>query len=133
MKPLTLIVPAALLVLFACAPESESVGRNLYMDYCTGCHGRDGSGGGPLAEGLDIAPADLTRISERNGGVYPTAKVMSVIDGYTRAGAGNIVMPEFGVELQAGPLVMYDSGDGLPTPTPAKLVALADYLRTIQR
>ena len=61
------------------------------------------------------------------------ARVMSVIDGYSRARDGNVTMPEFGIDLQAGPLVLYDSGDGRRTPTPSKLVALAEYLRTIQR
>jgi hypothetical protein len=31
-----------------------------------------------------------------------------------------------------GDLVPYDGGDGIPTPTPVRLVALAEYLRTLQ-
>jgi hypothetical protein len=58
---------------------------------------------------------------------------MSTIDGYTRSRAGNTVMPEFGIDLQAGPLVYIDTGDGTKTPTPSRLVALAEYLRSIQR
>ncbi len=126
---------AALLpiVLLACAPQPEAVGKTLYLDYCTACHGPAGRGDGPAAAGLDRPVPDLTLIAQRNGGTFPTARVMSVIDGYTRVREGNVTMPEFGADLQAGPLVMYDSGDGRPVPTPSKLVALAEYLGSIQR
>lgn len=117
----------------ACAPQPEAVGRNLYADYCVACHGEGGRGDGPLAGDLDRAVPDLTLIEARNGGTFPTAEVMSVIDGYTRIREGNATMPEFGADLQAGPLIPYDSGDGRLTPTPARLVALAEYLKTIQR
>ena len=61
------------------------------------------------------------------------AEVMSVIDGYTRRTAGNVTMPEFGADLQAGDLVLVDTGDGIVTPTPERLVALAEYLESVQR
>lgn len=127
------VLPAAALLLLACAPKPETEGRALFEDFCTSCHGDTGRGDGPAALSLDRPVPDLTKIAERNGGTFPTARVMSVIDGYTRAREGNVVMPEFGIELQAGPLVLYDSGDGRPSPTPSKLVALAEYLKSIQR
>ena len=58
---------------------------------------------------------------------------MSQIDGYRRARAGDVVMPEFGAALQAGELVLFDTGDGIVSPTPERLVDLALYLRSIQR
>lgn len=131
--PLTGMALAAAAAIAACAPQPENVGRDLYMDYCTGCHGDTGRGDGPAAADLDRAPSDLTLIAERNGGTFPSAGVMSAIDGYTRVREGNVTMPEFGIELQAGPLVLYDSGDGKPSPTPSKLVALSEYLKSIQR
>ena len=127
------LAPAALLVAAACAPPPEMLGRSLYRDYCIDCHGRTAEGDGVLAAGLDGPVPDLTLIASRNGGTFDRAEVMSTIDGYTRAREGAIVMPEFGLDLQAGPLVLYDSGDGMPTPTPSKLVALAEYLETLQR
>lgn len=134
MRPaLALIAGALPLTLLACAPEPETVGKTLYLDYCTACHGSSGRGDGPVATDLDRPVPDLTLIARRNGGTFPTADVMSVIDGYTRVREGNVTMPEFGAELQAGALVMYDTGDGRPVPTPSKLVALAEYLETIQR
>ncbi len=121
------------LSLAACAPEPQVTGRALYDQYCVSCHGAEGRGDGPAAAGLARRPADLTGISARNGGVFPLVRVMSVIDGYTRRGDRTSVMPELGAALQEGPLVMVDTGDGVATPTPGNLVALAEYLRTIQR
>jgi mono/diheme cytochrome c family protein len=134
MKKMLMIVAAALpVILVACAPQPETVGKSLYQSYCTACHGPAGQGDGPLAADLDRPVPDLTQIAARNGGTFPTARVMNTIDGYTRVREGNVTMPEFGADLQAGPLVMFDSGDGRPVPTPANLVALAEYLRTLQR
>ena len=89
--------------------------------------------GGPAAAGLARKPADLTGISERNGGAFPLAQVISTIDGYTRAEKGQLTMPEFGVMLEDQPTVMVDTGDGILTPTPEPLLALAEYLRTLQK
>ncbi len=58
---------------------------------------------------------------------------MSTIDGYTRRSDRASVMPELGVVLQEGPLVLVDTGDGIMTPTPANLVALANYLESLQK
>ena len=74
---------------------------------------------------MNISPKDLTRISVRNGGTFPTTRVLSNIDGYARSDMDGPGMPEFG-ELMSGDLVPYDSGDGIETPTPRKLVALAN-------
>lgn len=129
----TLAIAAAGTLLSACAPERQVSGRALYADYCASCHGAEGRGDGPAAAGLGKRPADLTGISARNGGVFPMVRVMSVIDGYTRRGDRSSVMPELGAALQEGPLVMVDTGDGVMTPTPANLVALANHLESLQQ
>ena len=129
----TLYILVILMALSACVAAPKAVGKRLYNDNCTGCHGQNGIGDGPLSADLETPVPDLTLISSRNGGVFPMAQVMSTIDGYTRSRAGNTVMPEFGIDLQAGPLVYIDTGDGTKTPTPSRLVALAEYLRSIQR
>lgn len=130
---MAVLAPGLALGLAACAPERQVSGRALYQDYCVACHGASGRGDGPAAAGLPRRPADLTGIAARNGGVFPMVRVMSVIDGYTRRGDRASVMPELGVALQEGPVVLFDTGDGVATPTPAKLVALAEYLRTLQK
>jgi len=40
-------------------------------------------------------------------------------------------MPAF-ADLVDGDLVPFDGGDGIMTPTPVRLVQLAEYLRSIQ-
>lgn len=117
----------------ACTPAPDVTGRALFQDYCARCHGPSGRGDGPAAAALAHRPADLTGIAARNGGVFAMVRVMSVIDGYTRRGDRASVMPELGAVLQEGPLVLVDTGAGVMTPTPANLVALAEYLRGLQR
>ena len=118
----------------ACAPQARqpAVGRALYQTYCQTCHGDSGKGNGPTAATLSKHPADLTRIAARNGGVFSLAKVMSTIDGYTRKNDHGSIMPEMGLVLSDGPTVMVDTGDGAQTPAPQPLVALAEYLRSLQ-
>ena len=81
--------------------------------------------------GWTAKPADLTGIAGRNGGVFPGTDVMAKIWGYTGGHDGVSPMPEFGPLLQGG-LVPYDGGDGIATPTPVRLVQIAEYLKTLQ-
>ena len=73
-------------------------GPALYTAYCTVCHGKDGKGGGPMAKSLKVAPSDLTRISTRNRGVFPTARMQRIISGDEQlpAGHGTREMPVWG-------------------------------------
>ncbi|WP_425100942.1 c-type cytochrome [Tropicibacter sp. S64] len=107
-------------------------GRALFMANCAVCHGADATGNGEMARAMAKPPKNLTLIKVRHGDTFPRAKIMSIIDGYARSktmtGPG---MPEFGVLLE-GDLVPFDSGDGIQTPTPRKLVALLEYLESIQ-
>lgn len=123
----------AVVSLSACLAETKSVetsGAQDFADYCAGCHGASGKGDGPAASGLSRKPADLTRLSARNHGVFPTTRVMAQIWGYTgKKGQG--VMPDFAPLLE-GDLVPYDGGDGIATPTPIRLVQIAEYLKSIQ-
>lgn len=119
------------LMLAACVEREEPTGAEDFAMFCAACHGTSGRGDGPAAAGLDRKPADLTGISARNGGVFPGTKVMAKIWGYTGGRAGASPMPQFGPLLQ-GDLVPYDGGDGIATPTPVRLVAIAEYLRVLQ-
>ena len=134
MNAYTLLAAAGLgLAVVACTPSPKNAGKQLYKENCTSCHGDGGRGDGPISDQLEPPAPDLTLIAQRNGGEFPLVDVMSTIDGYSRARVGNLVMPEFGRDLEAGPLVFLDTGDGSKTPTPTRLFALAEYLRSIQR
>jgi mono/diheme cytochrome c family protein len=69
----------------------------MFREYCAACHGPEGKGNGPAAPALKTAPADLTRISARNGGTFPVAKVRRYIQGLDELPAhGNRDMPVWG-------------------------------------
>lgn len=123
----------AVLALAGCVSAPEVSGRADFRDYCAACHGPGGQGGGPGAAALAVAPPDLTRIAARNGGVFPRTRVMSVIDGYTRRDQHGSLMPEMGPLIEEGDLVLVPGASGAMTPTPARLVALADYLEALQQ
>jgi mono/diheme cytochrome c family protein len=129
-----LVATAAALLVTACTPEEmprAGDGRSLFMENCAVCHGADAKGDGPMARAMSKAPANLTLITVRNGDKFPRVKVLSTIDGYARSDLNGPNMPEFGALLE-GDLVPLDTGDGVMTPTPRKLVALLEYLESIQ-
>jgi hypothetical protein len=134
MPTLTALSLTGLLALAACVSEPTarvSSGSADFADLCAPCHGSSGRGDGALAAELATRPADLTGLASRSGGVFPMARVMSKIWGYSEGAAPASMMPEFGPLLE-GEQVLVDVGDGIQTPTPVRLVQLADYLRTIQ-
>lgn len=128
---LTGLAMAALIA--ACAPQisDQARARNDFNALCVDCHGPDGRGSGPAAEGMTPHPVDLTQVAARNGGVFPRLQVMGHIYGFT-PGRSESPMPEFG-DLLEGPTVPYDAGDGILTPTPVRLVALMEYVEAMQR
>lgn len=97
-------------VLVLCLPAgavdfgSDSTSEELYLLYCGACHGKSGTGDGPLAEALVVKPADLTQFSKNNGGVFPYLQVFRAVDGRKRVrGHGEAAMPVWGQVLAAEP------------------------------
>lgn len=125
-----ILLPLAL-SLTACVEPDRPTGREDFADYCAACHGLSGTGDGEGAAALARAPADLTQLARRNDGVFPGTAVMAKIWGYTGGRDNTTPMPQFGALLQ-GDLVPYDGGDGIATPTPIRLVQLAEYLESLQ-
>ena len=64
-------------------PENTSItsGAEMFGTYCAVCHGVDGKGNGPAAPALAKQPPDLTQLSKKNGGKFPTFIVSNVILG----------------------------------------------------
>lgn len=129
-----LVLPTVL-ILSACVPKAQEkqppTGAEDFAAYCSACHGAGAKGDGPMAASLDKRPADLTRISARNGGVFPGTKVMAKIWSYSGGPGAETPMPSF-APLLDGQLVGYDGGDGIASPTPVRLVQVAEYLKSIQ-
>jgi hypothetical protein len=119
-------------LLAACVPEEGPTGAEDFDLYCASCHGAGGKGDGVMATELTAGPSDLTRLSARNGGTFPRLRVMAKIWGYTGGRDGEAIMPNFGPLLDSA-LVPYDAGDGIESPTPIRLIGLAEHLERLQR
>jgi hypothetical protein len=104
---------------------SSYTGVQLYMRFCSSCHGDKARGDGPVANIFKIEVPDLTRIAHRHGGVFPTEQIHRIIDGRkTLPPHGSREMPVWGFEF-------YRENEN--TGGTDDLVArLTEFLRTIQ-
>lgn len=119
------------LLMSACVETPQGVdGRKEFNDKCAACHGIDAKGEGSFGQNLFVVPPDLTNLSIDNGGVFPRDEVMSIIDGLSRDPHFSRAMPEFGLG-DLGDVIIVEE-DGVGTPVPEKLLALTDYLESIQ-
>lgn len=106
-----------------------------FRQYCAQCHGKDGTGDGPVAAALKKKPANLTLLARNNGGVFPAPEVSDFIDGSKVAeGHGTREMPIWGYAF------MYrqssHTGPGGAPLTEAevkhKIARLVEYVKSIQ-
>lgn len=107
-------------------------GQSLYNTYCWQCHGRDATGDGPMAEMLAIVTPDLTRLSARQGGTFPTEAVARKIDGRAPLLAHGGEMPIFGPFLETDQNVALPLASGQPMMTGLPLANVVVYLESIQ-
>ena len=81
---------------------SPSSGSGMYLAFCASCHGLDGKGDGPIANVLNVAPANLTTLAKRNGGKYPGPRVIEILGRAPGAAAhGSGEMPIWGDRFRA--------------------------------
>lgn len=112
------------------SPAQISQGADMYAIYCISCHGQAARGQGVLADDLSVRPADLTGLAARNDGVFPYAATMARIHGYP----GQFhEMPQFGPLLEGPHVAWQDPATGEVMETPRALLALAQYLASVQR
>ncbi len=106
---------------------SSRMGKETFRAYCASCHGLEARGDGSVAEYLKVRPADLTRISKRNGGEFPADQVFQTIDGRkpTR-GHGGRDMPVWGDAFK----MTRDEPDD--EAVAQKITELVHFLRSIQ-
>jgi mono/diheme cytochrome c family protein len=114
-------------LLAAQEPEVKA-GADRFLSMCAVCHGLDGRGGGPYRNLLVVPPADLTMLSENNGGRFPEQIVRAVIDGRELAVHGRRDMPIWGKVFQ-------EEHPGVDNEAYVRqhIKELIAYLRTIQR
>ena len=101
-------------------------GQEMYKAYCASCHGLDGKGSGPAASAMKQPLPDLTQLSKKNGGKFPTDHVSSVINGDANSPAhGSAEMPVW------GPVFMKVSQSHVGQ-VQQRVHNLADYIQSLQ-
>jgi mono/diheme cytochrome c family protein len=114
------------------AAETVDVGKQDYDANCAVCHGPTGKGDGPYAASLKIPMPDLTVMAKNNGGVFPSARVFSLIDGRDEVqGHGPRDMPVWGEDYLAkaphGESIAMREGF-----VRGRILALIDYMHRLQ-
>jgi mono/diheme cytochrome c family protein len=108
-------------------PTSPASGKEMFEQYCAVCHGRDAKGNGPAASDLKTPPADLTTLTKRNGGKFPSDKVSTVLRfGVPTKAHGTSDMPTW------GPLFRRVSGSD-EAQVDMRISNLLHYLETLQQ
>ena len=114
------------------AADPVEEGRQLFRDYCVTCHGMEAVGDGPMTQVLTISPPDLTRLTADSDGVFPVSRVVARIDGRMPVLGHGGPMPVFG-DLFDGEAGALGSETGAPILTSRSMVAVVEYLKTLQR
>jgi mono/diheme cytochrome c family protein len=131
-------VSMALLVLAACVPfvaaaEDAQPGRQLYLRYCSACHGPEAKGDGLAGSLMQPHPADLTRLASRYGGEFPMERVVRTIDGREALRAhGESMMPVWGEVLSDGLGSKGNQRPPIERRVQGRIFSIAEYLRMIQ-
>jgi mono/diheme cytochrome c family protein len=113
----------------ASAQAGEPPGQALFQKRCASCHGVDAKGNGPVAQVLKVPTPDLTSISKRNSGTFPSARVVKIITfGGDMAAHGTRLMPVWGT------IFSYERGGQRKGSLYSRraVVELKRYLETIQ-
>lgn len=107
-------------------PVTAATGRELFTAHCASCHGANGRGDGPMAGQLRRDVPDLTRFTERNGGMFPSVRVGRIIDGREIPSHGASEMPVWGTTFMRFP-------GASPADVTARIEALTRFLESIQQ
>ncbi|WP_417726930.1 c-type cytochrome [Roseovarius sp.] len=107
-------------------------GTQTYERYCAACHGRDGTGHGPMRAVLTLLPADLTALAATNNGHFPVERVVRRIDGRDPLVSHGSPMPIYGAFFEDRDVgLRTERGQTILTSQP--VVDLVTYLQTLQK
>jgi mono/diheme cytochrome c family protein len=120
--------------------QGPELGKNEFVNSCASCHGTAGKGDGPVIGSLIKPPPDLTKLSERNGGVFPFSRVYEVIDGTIPVMThGTRDMPVWGQAYlrqarssQQGTAPSFLPNEIAEALVRVKMLALIEYISTLQ-
>lgn len=105
---------------------SPASGQEMYTSYCAACHGKDGKGAGPAAPALKGPVTNLTTLTAKNGGKYPSMRVSSVIRGEdVLAAHGSRDMPVWGK-------LFWSISNGSDAEVLQRVANLNNYIESIQ-
>jgi mono/diheme cytochrome c family protein len=105
---------------------SPASGKEMYLQYCASCHGKEGKGDGPAVSALKVAPSNLTTLSARNNGAFPEIKVSRTIEGSDDLAAhGSRDMPTWGQ-------VFHQMEGGGAATGKLRVANLTAYLKSLQ-
>jgi mono/diheme cytochrome c family protein len=114
------------------AGDAADIGKQEYDASCAVCHGPAGKGDGPFAAALKMPMPDLTVLSKNNGGVFPSSRVFSLIDGREEVqGHGPRDMPVWG-ETFLAKAPHGESPLNREAFVRARILALIDYMNRLQ-
>ena len=120
------------------ATEKAASGKAEFMNSCSLCHNSDGKGGGQMNDLLKKAPPDLTMLSKKNGGKFPTDRVAAMIDGRELVKShGDRDMPAWGNRYSMDKMKAAEYYGDMPYKDTEmyvknRIMALIDYLVSIQ-
>lgn len=105
-------------------------GKEMYLQYCSSCHGQDGRGSGAVSAFLKVKVPDLTVLKKNNKGIYPVDRVILAIDGRRKLRThGDPKMPVWG-ESFSREVKEPKSGE---VTVGLREKAIAEYIATLQR
>ncbi|MDW3184295.1 MULTISPECIES: c-type cytochrome [unclassified Roseobacter] len=111
--------------------QDAQEGQSLFRLHCAACHGIEGRGNGPMSPVLLVQPADLTTLSKKEDGTFPTYRVVKRIDGRDPLVSHGSDMPVYGWFFE-GNDVAISAQSGQPIMTSQPVADLVAWLRTIQ-
>ena len=105
-------------------------GKEMYIQYCSSCHGQNGRGSGSVSAFLKVKVPDLTLLKKKNKGIFPIDQVMFAIDGRrTLRAHGDPKMPVWGESF----IAEVTDPKSSEVKVAAKEKAIAEYVATLQR
>jgi mono/diheme cytochrome c family protein len=136
--PLAILILTATLSLspLAFAQKAQTdPGKREFELHCGVCHGVDAKGTGFLSASLKVVPPDLTVLAKNNGGVFPSDRIISLIDGRAQiASHGPRDMPVWGTRYAVNAAEhFFDVPYDQEAYVRAHILILVDYLNRVQQ
>ncbi len=134
LKSAAVALAATVLLHGPAAADEHVIGGEEYRQNCIACHGVGGRGNGPLSKFLNVEVPDLTKMAEREDGIFPFGYAVQVIDGRADIGAhGDRTMPVWGDRFKAsigGPPAEQAAAEQMVR---GRILELINYLVAIQQ